>query len=72
MSLQKIIANSYFSCGATLHVTLSVCLPVCLFFIFYMKYLSLFEYQEYSRIFKEREIYIKNRQTANKHTDVRN
>ena len=37
------------------------CLFVCLSSVFYMKYLSLFKYQEYSRIFK-----------TSKHTDVRN
>ena len=31
------------------------CLCVCVFSVFDMKYLYLFEYQEYSRIFKERE-----------------
>ena len=37
-----------------------------------MRYLSFFEYQKYSRIFKERERYIsktENRQTTHKPTD---
>ena len=49
-----------------------VCMFVCLFSVFDMKYLSLFEHQEYSK--RERDFISKteNTQTTNKHTDVRN
>ena len=50
--LSNIILSSIFSCGATQYTLLCV----CLFSVFDMRYLSFFEYQEYSRIFKEREI----------------
>ena len=49
---------------------LFVCLFVCLSSVFDMKYLSLFEYQEYSRIFKERESSYEKQKTDRQQTNT--
>ena len=66
-----------FSCAATQYILLCVCLCVCLSVCpqFLILNVSLFEYLEYSRIFKERErdfiSKTENTHTTNTHTKVR-
>ena len=61
-----------FSCGATLYALLCVCLFIYLFICppFLIWDISLFEYLEYSRIFKERERNIKKLRTDKQITNT--